>query len=164
MRKLFGCCLLLLPAFAYPVPRITYITAGPMLHFNSRNSEIHVSWGFEVSAWSYQGAYGGVGLFSQDSSLYPDIKKRGYGLDVGFDYENGKFRLYCEPQISWYMVGLSLGPVYEIRKGPESPRFGLQGSVWPLWLPVVDYRFREVSDEFYVSPGLYLKLPVFIAK
>jgi hypothetical protein len=159
MKKLLGLFFLLLPLLSHSSSNLGYVAFGPMLHWNSRNSEVEFSYGFEVSYWNI---HKGVSdeVFFYDNT--PDFQKVGYGVDIGMEFSKIGRRIYCEPQLQWKMVGLSLGPVYEKRYQSGADYLGLQGSLWTLIFPV-DLRFRSVNDEFYFSPGLFIKLPVLIS-
>lgn len=113
---------------------------GPMLHFNFGNKQMHTSFGLEVAYWNYD--------------------KFPYSVDLGFEFEKSKFRLYSEAQTGIGFLGVSMGPVMELGGGEHKVKGGIQGSGWLNYFGGIDLRFRAVGGASYFSPGVYFKLPL----
>ncbi|HEX2395545.1 MAG TPA: hypothetical protein VHI78_09365 [Bacteroidales bacterium] len=113
---------------------------GPMLHFNIADKHMKTSFGVELSYWNYE--------------HFP------YSFDVGIDFQKGSIRLYSEGQTGIGFLGLSFGPVLELRTSEGQLKTGIQGSVWANYFGGFDLRFRKTGDAFTFAPGLYFKLPV----
>lgn len=112
---------------------------GPMLHFNFGNKEMRTSFGLEVAYWNYDG--------------FP------YSVDCGIEFEKRKIRLYTEGQTGIALAGVSLGPVLEFRKDDTS-KLGVQGSLWANYFGGIDFRYRAIAGDSYLSPGAYFKIPL----
>lgn len=113
---------------------------GPMLHMNFSNKEKHTSFGLELAYWNYD--------------HFP------YSFDGGIEFEKKKIRLYSEAQTGLGLLGVSLGPVMELRTNEQKLKAGIQGSVWANYFGGIDIRFREVGGTSSFSPGVYFKIPV----
>jgi hypothetical protein len=112
---------------------------GPMLHFNFSNKVMHPSFGIELAWWNYE--------------HFP------YSVDFGIDFEKKKIRFYTEGQTGIGLLGVSFGPVLEIRTD-EGLKAGMQGSVWANYIGGFDLRFRKTGGTKSIAPGLYFKLPI----
>ena len=144
----------MMPMCTNSAPLLNYFTLGPIIHWNSSSSGIKLSGGFEASYWTYR----------ENSNLnLPNIYQPGYGIDMGFEFERAKFRVYCEPEMSWMVEGASLGPVFEYRRVERNSGIGFQCSLWPLWLPIVDFRYRITRNEETIAPGVFAKIPLRIS-
>jgi hypothetical protein len=113
---------------------------GPMLHFNISEKKMHASFGIELAYWNYE--------------HFP------YSVDAGIDFEKKKIRLYSEGQAGIGLLGLSMGPVLEIRTDESRILAGIQGSFWANYFGGFDLRFRKTGGKGVFAPGLYFKLPV----
>ena len=132
----------------------SYITFGPMAHFNFGNGKYNFSSGFEISYWN---------LNIVDLQGAPGVESmNGFGFDFGLDFEKEKFRIYFEPQIGWGVGGISIGPVFEKSKNVEGSNFGIQGSGWLCFLLGIDLRLRLLNQENNktFSPGIFGKIPI----
>ncbi|GEM_PF-4900826 len=159
MKKRIALLFFLAPLGAHSEPRLGYISFGPMVHWNSRNDDLEFSYGFEISYWNYAKDPGEDLFFAN----IPNFKKRGYGLDLGLDWGNGKRRIYSEAQLEWNGVGASMGPVVEKRSDEPGHVLGFQGSVWSPIFFFTQMRYRHIHQEDYVCLGLYGKLPVLVS-
>lgn len=129
---LLGSCLTTLPVQAQHV-----YTVGPMLHYNfGGNSKGQFSFGMEASYWN--------------AFNFP------YGMDLGVDFEKGRFRLYTEAQTGLIFGGISAGPYLELPKGAPA-KLGLQTSVWANAFIGFDLRARFTRGETRIAPGIYAK-------
>ena len=116
---------------------------GPMLHYNIGSKEKnHFSFAVEASLWSKGPYYN-----------YFDAKS----IDLGFEFEGEKVRVYSELQCG-FVIGTSLGYVQEYYKGLS--KGGFQGSVWGAVFGGLDLRYRYINDIHYFSPGTFIKLPL----
>lgn len=113
---------------------------GPMLHFNFGNKQMHTSFGIELSYWNY--------------NHFP------YSVDGGIEFEKKKIRLYSEAQTGIGFLGISMGPVIELQTDEYKLKGGLQGSGWVNYFGGFNLRFRKVGGKSYVSPGIYVKVPL----
>ena len=114
------------------------LSVGPMFHLNFGNGKVTPGYGFEIAYWNYE--------------HFP------YSVDLGFEYEKSKFRLYSEAQTGIAVTGVSAGPFLEF-KNSSPVQAGLQGSFWINYFVGVDCRFRIMKGQDYIAPGLYAKLP-----
>lgn len=148
---------LLVPTLAYCGPRLRYITAGPMLHWNFGNGPSALSIGLEAAYWDYPP---GDQVFS-DGPTVPGDGEIGYGVDLGVEWEKNKLRIYAEPQLGMAVAGVSMGPVLEWNKEIQAFDFGAQGSIWanPIFAGA-DLRGRIIGGRKYLVPGLSAKLPI----
>jgi hypothetical protein len=113
---------------------------GPMIHFNIADKHVKTSFGLELSYWNYE--------------HFP------YSFDAGVDFQKGSIRIYSEAQTGIGLLGLSFGPVLELRTTEGKLKPGFQGSVWANYFGGFDLRFRRTGDTFTLAPGFYFKLPV----
>lgn len=115
-------------------------TVGPMLHINFGGGEkISTSFAVEGAYWNLSGFY--------------------HSVDVGFEFDRGKFRIYSEGQTGIGLTGLSFGPVLEFHKG-HGVHLGVQGTAWINYFLGVDYRIRFIDKKRFHGVGIYGKLPV----
>lgn len=114
------------------------LSIGPMFHVNIGGGKATTGYGFEVAYWNYE--------------EFP------YSVDLGFEYEKKKFRLYAEAQTGIAFTGVSAGPFLEF-SAQQPIQAGLQGSFWINYFLGVDCRFRIKKGQDYIAPGLYAKLP-----
>lgn len=109
---------------------------GPMFHLNIGAKQYKPSIGLEFAYWNLES--------------FP------YSVDLGFDIEKSKFRIYSELQTGVAVAGISAGPVVEFK--PDSPvQLGLQGSIWGNYYLGFDLRFRFMKGQNYTAPGAYCK-------
>lgn len=152
-----GLLLFLVPSLAFCESRLRYITAGPMLHWNFGTGRSGLSFGVEAAYWDYP-----PGAPLMDGGVeVPGDGEIGYGLDLGMEWEKGKFRLYAEPQLGMTVAGIAIGPVLEWNTGKPGVQCGAQGSAWanPIFAGA-DVRGRMIGGGKYLAPGLYGKLPI----
>ncbi|MDB5103133.1 MAG: hypothetical protein JWP91_822 [Fibrobacteres bacterium] len=155
VRKLCLLAALIIPPMAKAEPRLGYITYGPMFHWNFGNDEFKsFSYGFEIAYWNYSKEKQHDGWFDN----VPDIKRPGYGMDLGIDMNLKSIRLYAEPQVGWIFAGLALGPVAEFSREGSPARLGVQGSGWLNALAGFDFRYRRLGGENTQAVGMYGKL------
>ena len=114
------------------------ISIGPMYHLNIGDKSLKSSFGLEVAYWN--------------------INNFPYSIDLGIDFQKGKFRVYSEAQTGVGFAGVSLGPVIEFKKNTPM-LIGLQTSGWINYLIGVDFRYRFFKGPDYIVPGVYLKYP-----
>jgi hypothetical protein len=83
-------------------------TLGPMIHINFGGDEkISTSFSIEGAYWNLNNFY--------------------HSVDVGLEFDRGKFRIYSEAQTGIGLTGLSFGPVLEFHRG-HGVHLGAQGS------------------------------------
>lgn len=87
------CFFCMAPAFAQVV------MVGPMLHLNFEGKKVKPSFAVEASCWWLKGIP--------------------YGVDAGFEFQKGKFRLYSEAQTGIGIAGLSAGLLLSLQKLPR---------------------------------------------
>lgn len=131
--------ILILPVRFFAQTRQVWMV-GPMIHFNISEKKIHTSFGLEVAYWNYD--------------HFP------YSFDGGIEFEKQKIRLYSEGQTGLGFLGISLGPVTELRTSEKVLKFGFQGSGWANYFGGIDMRFRTLGGNKCFSPGVYFKIPV----
>ncbi len=113
---------------------------GPMVHFNISEKKMRPSFAIELSWWDY--------------THWP------YSLDAGIEFEKKKIRIYSEAQTGIGILGVSFGPVLELRTDEFKLGIGPQWSVWANYFGGFDMRLRKVGESFSYCPGLYFKLPL----
>jgi hypothetical protein len=157
IAALFG---LILPLASVAAPRLEYVTYGVMLHWNFSENEFKAfSYGVEASYWNFEKDNGE----SYWEGVQPNLKKPGYGLDVGAELDFKNLRLYAEPQVGLVLAGVSAGPVLEIPKGGGNPRLGSQASGWVGMLALADFRYRRMDGKNIQAVGLSGKLGTLIS-
>ena len=116
-----------------------YIFVGPVMHWNLKtDNRRHINFGLEASYWT----------------------NSAFGFDIGFEISKKKLAVYTEGTIG-YIGGISGGICGEFTSD-EKPKIGLQGSVWCTILAGGDLRFRYIDHKHYFSPGVGLKIPVYL--
>ena len=115
-----------------------FLFLGPMFHYNiGIKNKNRFSWGLEAAYWP----------------------KHGIGsIDLGFEFESEKTRIYSELQTG-FLVGISAGYVREFYVDKES-KGGFQTSLWGAWFGGVDIRYRYLNGNHFIAPGLFVKYPV----
>jgi hypothetical protein len=106
--------------------------------------------------------FGGGEKISTSFSLegaYWNLKSFYHSVDVGLEFDRGKFRIYSEAQTGIGLTGISFGPVLEFHRGHET-HLGVQGSCWINYFPGVDYRIRFIDKKRFHAVGIYGKLPI----
>lgn len=129
------CFFCMAPAFAQVV------MVGPMLHLNFEGKKVKPSFAVEASCWWLKGIP--------------------YGVDAGFEFQKGKFRLYSEAQTGIGIAGLSAGPFVEFAKATPV-KAGLQLTGWMNYYIGADLRVRIYRGPDVFAAGLYGKLPLFV--
>ncbi len=135
----FG-CFLLISSLSYSQEAIS---VGPMANVNfGKGSKTHVSFGVECAYWNF--------------NHFP------YSVDFGFEFGNKKIRLYSELQTGIILTGISAGPVFQYNLDEKTSHLGFQTTYWANYFLGLDFRMRWIEHKKYISPGLYLKLPLIL--
>jgi hypothetical protein len=114
-------------------------TVGPMMQINfGGEKKWSVSYALEGAYWN--------------ADAFP------YSIDMGLEFEKGKFRIYSEAQTGIGLTGISVGPVLQL--GKNGIKLGLQTTFWVNYILGLDYRIRFIEKTRYHCAGLYVKLPV----
>jgi hypothetical protein len=155
MKRLAVLLGLIFPLASVAAPRLEYITCGVMLHWNFSEYEFKAfSYGVEAAYWNYE-------KDTEENFWYaslPNLKKPGYGLDVGVELDFKNLRLYAEPQLGWALAGVSAGPVLEFSRWEGNPRLGAQASGWLSLVAGGDFRYRRMDGKNIQAVGLSGKL------
>ena len=114
-------------------------TIGPMFHLNFGDKKLQPSWGVECAYWDF-------------SSSQP------FGIDLGIEFQQHKYRVYSEFQTGIIFVGTGLGMGVEFQKEIK-PKLFLQGSLWANAIIGIDLRFRTRKEDFFAT-GVYTKIPI----
>ena len=109
---------------------------GPMIMWDlDYKNTSDISWGFEISYWK------GI----SNASNFP------VSVDIGIEFHDGKRIFYSEIQTGMFVLGESLGVVYDPQKG-----LGIQASAWGVYGLGGIYRVRYF-DEFEYFRGVFYK-------
>lgn len=119
------------------------LLVGPTIHYNIGGGLKNISWGIECSYWQWD-----------DLPLEYMLP---VGLDIGFEFQKSKKRVYSEIQTG-SVLGASCGYAYEW--GENYHAGGIQASIWAAIFVGIELRYRRVDKSDIFAPGVFAKYPI----